>query len=231
MTIIQRKSFFRRSALLLLLVLLTPERAAGHEITVTVKDEMDFGVVSKIRHLKFKADDMCSEIYRQVGEVEKDGGPIHIQLDCKDSDWLIACPVGSIYRVTAESVPKHCRGQTVAFVFGFVKSVNIHFGFDSWAIAPNQMEVLREYADLIRRVPFQKVSVDGHTDQSGTMEYNMMLSLKRADAVRSALVAAGVPNEQTVVAGHGENQPVVPAMAGVPIAQNRRAEIGLLPIQ
>lgn len=221
MTAIESVFYFRRPVLVLLLILLALEPARADDISVTVMDEMGYGVVSKIRHLKFKADDMCDEKFRQVGEVDKGGGPIRIIRDCDDSDWLVACPVGSVYRRTAESEPKHCRGIEVAFVFGFAEVLSISFDFDSTVISPNQMTTLREYADIIRRLPNQTVFVGGHTDGIGNPEYNFELSVKRAKAVRSALVAAGIRDGQIAVLGYGESWP----------EWNRQTTISLEPIQ
>ncbi|MEX2200071.1 MAG: OmpA family protein, partial [Dongiaceae bacterium] len=69
------------------------------------------------------------------------------------------------------------------------------------------------------------ISVVGHTDLSGSAEYNMGLSLRRADSVRDALLAGGVSPEQITTAGRGEAEPAVPTADGVREQANRRAEI------
>ena len=65
----------------------------------------------------------------------------------------------------------------------------------------------------------------GHTDLSGSFDYNMGLSLRRADAVRDALIAGGVSPNQITTAGRGEAEPAVPTADGVREQANRRAEI------
>jgi OOP family OmpA-OmpF porin len=69
------------------------------------------------------------------------------------------------------------------------------------------------------------ISATGHADTSGSEDYNMALSLRRADAVREALVAGGVPAEAITVAGRGESEPAVPTGDNVREQANRRVEI------
>jgi len=71
------------------------------------------------------------------------------------------------------------------------------------------------------------VTATGHTDKSGPDDYNMALSLRRANAVKDALVRDGVPAGVISVVGRGESQPLVPTADGVREPQNRRVEIVL----
>ena len=69
------------------------------------------------------------------------------------------------------------------------------------------------------------ISVTGHTDRSGSDAYNEKLSERRSDAVREALIAAGVPAEAITTAWKGEAENAVPTADGVKEQANRRAEI------
>jgi OOP family OmpA-OmpF porin len=69
------------------------------------------------------------------------------------------------------------------------------------------------------------ISVTGHTDRSGSDAYNEKLSERRSDAVREALIAAGVPAEAITTAWKGESENAVPTADGVKEQANRRAEI------
>ncbi len=69
------------------------------------------------------------------------------------------------------------------------------------------------------------ISATGHADRSGGDDYNMALSLRRADSVREALIAGGIDANAITVAGRGESEPAVPTADGVKEQANRRVEI------
>jgi OOP family OmpA-OmpF porin len=71
------------------------------------------------------------------------------------------------------------------------------------------------------------ISATGHADRSGSEDYNMPLSLRRADSVREALIAGGIDPNTITVAGRGESEPAVPTPDGVKEQANRRVEIVL----
>jgi outer membrane protein OmpA-like peptidoglycan-associated protein len=74
-----------------------------------------------------------------------------------------------------------------------------------------------------------KISVEGHTDSSGSDEANRELSLERANAVRDALVSHGVSAERISVQGFGETRPIADNASQAGRANNRRVEIVLQP--
>ena len=69
------------------------------------------------------------------------------------------------------------------------------------------------------------ISVVGHADATGSDSYNSALSLKRAQTIHDALVAAGVPNDVIEVDYHGANNPRIPTPGGVAEPRNRRVEV------
>jgi OOP family OmpA-OmpF porin len=69
------------------------------------------------------------------------------------------------------------------------------------------------------------ISASGHADRAGRPDYNLALSLKRAEAVRNALVAAGISADVITIAGRGETEPDVATPDGVPERANRRVVI------
>jgi outer membrane protein OmpA-like peptidoglycan-associated protein len=80
------------------------------------------------------------------------------------------------------------------------------------------------FTEIARR-PVPDVLVIGHTDRLGTDAFNDALSRQRAEVVRRALVARGVAQENIVVVGRGEREPIVVTADGVAEARNRRVEI------
>lgn len=77
--------------------------------------------------------------------------------------------------------------------------------------------------------PGSRVEIAGHSDRSGPAAYNIGASRRRADAARDWLVERGIPASAIAVAAFGESRPIVPTEDGVREAQNRRAEIRILP--
>ena len=80
------------------------------------------------------------------------------------------------------------------------------------------MATLKDWGDV-------KVEVAGHTDSVGTEEYNMGLSLRRAEAVRQYLVGKGIAADRLIVRGYGESRPVADNATAEGRFQNRRVEL------
>jgi outer membrane protein OmpA-like peptidoglycan-associated protein len=84
---------------------------------------------------------------------------------------------------------------------------------------------------VVRLAPERTLSVEGHTDAVGTEEYNLDLSLKRAQSVQAELATGGVAADKIRSIGHGEKFPVAPNKSAEGKddpsgrAQNRRVEV------
>ncbi len=83
--------------------------------------------------------------------------------------------------------------------------------------------VLRELA----KRPAAEITVIGHTDRVGALEYNDKLSLQRAERVRTDFIKRGVAERSINVAGRGEREPLVATADEVAEARNRRVEINI----
>ena len=90
-------------------------------------------------------------------------------------------------------------------------SLPVHFEFDSAAILPAAREQLDALADGIKLLPqARRVVIEGHTDASGSEQYNDQLSLRRAEAVKRYLVQHhGLDARRMQATGLGERQPIV----------------------
>jgi len=77
----------------------------------------------------------------------------------------------------------------------------------------------------IARYPVPDIVVVGHTDLVGTDDLNDALARKRADTVRTVLIARGVAPGNVVAVGRGKREPAVPTADGVAEPRNRRVEI------
>ena len=100
----------------------------------------------------------------------------------------------------------------------------VYFDFDSYALTEQARENLRLMGKALKADNTLKLVVEGHSDARGSNEYNLALSLKRAEAIRDFLQSEGVTLESLSVAGKGEESPAVDAMTEEAFSKNRRGE-------
>ena len=104
-------------------------------------------------------------------------------------------------------------------------SFMVFFDWDSSALSEASVNVVRQAAGAYKSKGAARIRATGHTDTSGPEAYNMALSLRRANAVKNALVREGVPAASIAVIGRGEQGLLVQTGDGVREPQNRRVEI------
>jgi len=104
-------------------------------------------------------------------------------------------------------------------------SFMVFFDWDRSNLSPQALATMRQAADAFKNNGNARITNTGHTDASGPEVYNMTLSLRRANAVKDALVGDGVPTQSISVLGMGKTNPLVPTADGVREPQNRRVEI------
>ena len=103
----------------------------------------------------------------------------------------------------------------------------VYFDLDKVDIRPDARAIIDQVladaaAQGIDRV---RISATGHADRSGSEEYNLALSMRRADAVREALIVGGITAESITLAARGESENAIPTVDGVVEPANRRVEI------
>jgi len=99
------------------------------------------------------------------------------------------------------------------------------FDFDKSNINDAAQAVINQVIADFNANKASAISVTGHTDRAGSDAYNEKLSERRADAVREALIAGGIPADAITTAWKGESENAVPTADGVKEQANRRAEI------
>ncbi len=105
---------------------------------------------------------------------------------------------------------------------------SINFDFDKAELKPTERELLSRIAGILLTSSDYTVSVNGHTDDVGTEEYNQKLSERRAEVVHRYLIEAGVPSEIMTVTGWGKTKPRVEGTSDAARAKNRRVELGIV---
>ncbi len=105
---------------------------------------------------------------------------------------------------------------------GVLKTV--YFDFDKYDLRDDTVATLKENAQWLRENPKYKITLEGHCDERGTIEYNLELGAKRASAVQSYLINLGLESEQFKMISYGEEKPADPGHNEESWAKNRRVE-------
>lgn len=85
---------------------------------------------------------------------------------------------------------------------------DIHFDFDSSDIRDADKPVLQGVAGFMKAYPMAKLRVEGNCDERGTIEYNLALGERRANAVKAYLVALGVEDGRLSITSYGKEKPL-----------------------
>jgi outer membrane protein OmpA-like peptidoglycan-associated protein len=101
----------------------------------------------------------------------------------------------------------------------------VWFESDSDALNDDSRATLGRVARSLQEHESVRVEVGAHTDSTGNADYNMGLSLRRAEAVRNHLIAQGVDPDRLVARGYGETRPLVDNVTEAGRSRNRRVEL------
>ncbi|MEP5367982.1 OmpA family protein, partial [Parvibaculum sp.] len=107
---------------------------------------------------------------------------------------------------------------------------NVTFATDSSDINARFYDVLNSVAIVLEEYNQTLIDVTGHTDSTGSDQYNLELSQKRAQSVSSYLIGQGLDSRRFYIVGAGESQPIATNDTAAGREQNRRVEIRLSPL-
>ena len=107
---------------------------------------------------------------------------------------------------------------------------SITFDVNKAVIKPAFYPILDDIGQTLAQYESTIVHIAGHTDSTGSSEYNQQLSVNRANSVSSYLVQQGVINERMVITGYGETLPIASNETVEGRQANRRVEITLQPL-
>jgi peptidoglycan-associated lipoprotein len=100
---------------------------------------------------------------------------------------------------------------------------DILFEFNGYLVSPDYQGLITDIAAWLTQNKAAKLTVEGHCDERGTIEYNLALGEKRAESVKSQLVKAGVKDDRIKTISYGKEAPVDPGHTEEAWAKNRRA--------
>jgi peptidoglycan-associated lipoprotein len=99
---------------------------------------------------------------------------------------------------------------------------DVHFDLDSAALTEETRRQLEQHALWLQNRRDVRVTLEGHCDERGTVEYNLALGEQRARAVRDYLVSLGVAADRLRTVSYGKERPLDPASNEAAWARNRR---------
>ncbi|MDY6941947.1 MAG: peptidoglycan-associated lipoprotein Pal [Pseudomonadota bacterium] len=137
-----------------------------------------------------------------------------------DSGWAETTGVDT----DAGLSPEELAAQAMQQAQQELESLSIYFAFDSSVVASEYMQAIDAHADYLLTHDGVTVTLEGHTDERGSREYNVGLGNRRADAVKRLLIARGVAESQVTTVSFGEEKPADWGTGEVAWAKNRRVD-------
>lgn len=107
---------------------------------------------------------------------------------------------------------------------------DITFPYDSATISPNFYKTLDDVSSVLSEYPSTYIDVTGYADATGSDEYNLGLSQRRAKATADYMVSKNVASQRLYVTGMGEANPIATNATEEGRAKNRRVEIEIRPV-
>ncbi len=105
---------------------------------------------------------------------------------------------------------------------------NVEFDFGKFTLRPESHTALDDLVDYLNRKPNERIEIGGHTDNVGSDEKNLVLSLERAKAIVEYLISKGISNNRLVAKGYGAEEPIEENTTEEGRQKNRRTEVKIL---
>lgn len=127
-------------------------------------------------------------------------------------------------KIPTNPILKPVESKNVLKDFGEITFPNINFATSSDKILSSDQNGIQEIVNFMRKYPNVFLEINGHTDNLGTKEFNMTLSINRAEAAKKLIVDKGVGPGRIVVRGYGDTKPLESNETEQGRAKNRRIE-------
>jgi peptidoglycan-associated lipoprotein len=105
---------------------------------------------------------------------------------------------------------------------------DVHFDFDRFNLRPEALKILDDAITKLQQNPDVRITIEGHCDSIGTVEYNLALGERRANAVRDYLAQRGIMNVRLRTVRYGEERPIADNTTAQGRALNRRAHLAVI---
>lgn len=146
--------------------------------------------------------------------------------------WVLVCPSNDGYDYQLAVLEKQAMEQDVS-ASDLLKALNeqgsvalyINFDVDKATIKPDSLPIVEQIVALLKQNPALRLSIEGHTDNTGARQRNKTLSEQRAKAVTDAIVKQGVERARLTSTGWGQDKPIADNATDEGKAKNRRVEL------
>jgi outer membrane protein OmpA-like peptidoglycan-associated protein len=138
--------------------------------------------------------------------------------------------IGRYMDKQAEELKKDLEGAEIERVGEGIKITfrdGIQFAHNSSDLSEASKTNLKDLAETLNKYEDTNILIEGHTDITGTHEYNMKLSERRAEAVEDYLSSLNVKQKRVTTQGYGPDQPVADNNSDYGRQQNRRVEVAI----
>jgi peptidoglycan-associated lipoprotein len=127
--------------------------------------------------------------------------------------------------ITEEELSRAERERLLREQEGKVETLmnDVNFDYDSYTIQSSELPKINAVGNYLKQNRETKIAVEGHCDERGTVEYNLALGQKRAEAVKAYLAKMGIDGSRIRAISFGKEIPVDPGHAEDAWAKNRRA--------
>src|SRR5664279_2272515 len=105
---------------------------------------------------------------------------------------------------------------------------DVEFDFGKSTLRTQSYSTLDDLVDYLKRKPNERIEIGGHTDNIGSDEKNLVLSLERAKSIVAYLIAKGISNDRLVAKGYGAEEPIEDNSTEEGRQKNRRTEVKIL---
>lgn len=152
--------------------------------------------------------------------------------DAQNTNWTAPPQVGNV-PITVTATDSRGGTATATVIVQVVRREeltfeDVHFDFDRYNLRPDALKILDDAIGKLQQNAEVRVTIEGHTDGIGTVEYNLALGERRANAVRDYLAQRGITNVRLRTVSYGEERPIADNTTAEGRAQNRRAHLAVI---
>ncbi|MBI5632695.1 MAG: peptidoglycan-associated lipoprotein Pal [Nitrospirae bacterium] len=159
---------------------------------------------------------------KKVATVDQTSAPVSAQTKPADRE----APAADSKKIPTESVTsldKDKKETVPAYVRELQAKVqDVYFAYDKYDLSDDAIKAVKTVGDILTKNKKVKVTIEGHSDERGTNEYNLALGDRRAKVAKDYLISLGIPANRIELISYGEEKPACTESSETCWAKNRR---------